>query len=71
MVYLFPGLCTGTLLCPEDSTLFMVAASNSASEDSMNTCARITPSTFGVQWLCKPSPFGDHDNQSLLSDVVS
>ena len=41
MVYLFPGLCTGTLLCPEDSTLFIVALSNSASEGSMNTCAQI------------------------------
>ena len=62
MVYLFPGLCTGTLLCPEDSTLFMVAASNSASEDSMNTCTQIIPSTSHVQWLCKPSLFNNHDN---------
>ena len=69
MVYLFPGLCTGTLLCPEDSTLFMVAASNSASEGSMNTCARVTPWTVGVRWLCEPSPLGDRDNQSLLSDA--
>ena len=39
--HLFPGLCTGTLLCPEDNTLFIVFASNSASDESMNTCGAL------------------------------
>ena len=64
MVHLFPGLCTGTLLCPEASTRLMVAASNSASEGSMNTCAQATFLVLTVQWLAKPLPFNHHDKQN-------